>query len=152
MMTAGQSRRHLFIKPLAKFPILKLFNALRASQNAFAFWNISFAKTSRSNNVTIINEMNLIDHLLVLILNYVEEQETFGPSEVPLIEGYTSDQVQYHIRMCEEIGWLRSDKKMTGNGRSKCTHVGDLTWSGHQHARELKAAQFCPVHYDFAYS
>ena len=65
----------------------------------FVSWNISFARTSRSNNVTIINELKLIDHILVLVLNYVEEQGTFGPYEVAQIEGFTSDQVQYHIRM-----------------------------------------------------
>ncbi|MCY4673141.1 MAG: hypothetical protein OXD43_05130 [Bacteroidetes bacterium] len=54
--------------------------------------------------------MKLIDHLLVLILDYVEEQETIGPYKVSLIEGYTSDQVPCHIRMCEEAGWLHSGK------------------------------------------
>lgn len=65
---------------------------------------------------------------------------TFGPYEVPKIENFTSDQVQYHIRMCEEAGWLHPGKKMTGNGRSKNAHVGELTWSGHQYLRKFKGA------------
>lgn len=82
--------------------------------------------------------MKLNDHLLVLILDYVHEQETFGTYEVPKIENFTSDQVQYYIRICEEAGWLHSAKMKTGNGRSKYTHVGELTWSGHQHLRKFK--------------
>ena len=85
--------------------------------------------------------MKLLDHLLLHVLDYVEGHETPGPYEVPTIDGFSPEQIQYHIRMCEEAEWLREGKKMTGKGHPKYTHVGELTWEGHTHLRKYKGIQ-----------
>ncbi|MCY4224223.1 MAG: DUF2513 domain-containing protein [Bacteroidetes bacterium] len=82
--------------------------------------------------------MKLVRHLLVLILNYVEDHQDRGPYDVPTIDGFTDDQIQYHIRMCEEAGWLLPGEKMNGNGMSKYIRIGELTWNGHQHLARYK--------------
>lgn len=71
--------------------------------------------------------MKFIGYPLVLLLEYVEGHETQGPYKVPMFDDHTSEQVQYHIRICEEADWLHSGNNLTCSPHPKYTHMGELT-------------------------
>ena len=65
------------------------------------------------------------DRQLVLLL--LEKYEAMEPStyeEVPTIEGYSSDQVRFHIRLCYQADFLFAPRE---------TSLTELTWSGHDY-------------------
>ena len=71
-------------------------------------------------------------HLIKQILKYVER---YGPGakgwlEDPEIPGYTDDQIEYHIGLCKQAGYLAMHKV----GRLK-----GLTWEGHNALDRLRA-------------
>lgn len=59
--------------------------------------------------------MNLIHKLL----QYAECYATGQPMPTPEIDGYTLDQVNYHIHLCEQAGFLEQ-------------YCLVLTWLGHE--------------------
>ena len=84
--------------------------------------------------------MKLIHSLLQQILEYVERHEEAGPYKVPDFSKYSTDQINYHIKMCVEAGWLRNGRSNIG-GRGVhqyYTELGELTWRGHQELERLR--------------
>ena len=67
--------------------------------------------------------------LIRAILEYVTVKSNGNDLALPEINGYTPDQVSYHVKLCEEAGFLdividASTKQATGIVR--------ITWQGHE--------------------
>ena len=85
--------------------------------------------------------MKLIQSLIYEILAYVEDHQEPGPYEVPKNLGdYSVDQVNYHIQMCEDAGFIEDNGRaeIGLGGKSHYTHIGELTWKGHQELASLR--------------
>jgi DNA-binding transcriptional ArsR family regulator len=68
--------------------------------------------------------------LVRLILIGIEEQSTYG-SQIDLqIEGYSHEQINYHVIIMDEAGLIRAEELKTSQpGRWKPLR---LTWDGHE--------------------
>ena len=73
--------------------------------------------------------MRLIQSLIYDILAYVEQFDEPGPYKIPKkIGDYTTDQVNYHIRMCEDAGFIEDGNANIGlGGRHNYSRIGELT-------------------------
>lgn len=65
--------------------------------------------------------------LIKAILKYVESEGTYPltPLDDPTFEGFTDEQVGYHIALLEESGLVNVRKSANG------ARLTDLTWQGH---------------------
>ncbi len=68
--------------------------------------------------------------LIHKILRYVEANENDDPLSVPDFENYTPAQVQYHIALCYEAGFVNAIEVKVGS-RAKY-QLRSLTWKGHE--------------------
>ena len=70
--------------------------------------------------------MDRHDELILLILRYTRENST-GRRLLPDpdFEGFTREQVQYHIRLCDQAGYL------TVRQSGRRSRIIELTWKGH---------------------
>ncbi len=66
--------------------------------------------------------------LILEILKYTERYGNGKELSLPEVEGYTPDQVNYHVKLCEEAGYL-DDIFVISPGRYE---IGRLTWQGHE--------------------
>ncbi len=68
--------------------------------------------------------------LIYLILAYAEEHGDLNNRKrcVPNFDEYDPDYIDYHVRLCEEAGYLKASWP-SGNRRG---HVQRLTWQGHE--------------------
>ena len=73
-------------------------------------------------------EMGLIRRLL----EYVETSETEDPLPMPEMQGCTRAQVQYHVRLCEEAGYLTTVRTLKPQGPGRFGDIARLTWEGHE--------------------
>ncbi len=78
--------------------------------------------------------MKLINSLIYDILIFIEKHEEPGPYKLPQQFGdYTRGQVNYHIRMCQEAGFIEHGRSQIGlTGYPSYFEIGELTWEGHQ--------------------
>ena len=81
--------------------------------------------------------------LVMKILEFVEENSTLDQGVKVSLEGYDADQVDYHVLICEEAGFLVFSKRiMPGQGSVRVVpnpeFVGRLTWNGHDELSELR--------------
>lgn len=75
--------------------------------------------------------MELNEALMLLILRYAEEHADGSRSlHEPSLNGYTRQQVRYHIEMCHQAGYL------TVRRDGKRRKIVALTWNGHQHLKQ----------------
>ena len=77
--------------------------------------------------------------LIMRILAYVAETQTTLTQQlrIPQIPSYTPDEVQYHVGLCQQAGYL--DANFVGASVSEFTHISRLTWAGHEKLDELRA-------------
>ena len=71
--------------------------------------------------------MKRYQELIRKLLEWSEQQTTRTPQSPPEISGYTPDQVQYHVGLCGEAGYLRVQEMAEGQYVIRC-----LTWEGHE--------------------
>ena len=64
--------------------------------------------------------------LIHLVLEYAEKEATGGLLAPPRLPGHSEEQVEYHVLLCEQAGFLT-----TSEG-----YILHLTWRGHE---ELKS-------------
>ena len=77
--------------------------------------------------------MDRHDELILLILRYTRENATGSrPLSDPDFEGFTREQVHYHIRLCDQAGYL------TVRESGRRNRIIELTWNGHE---KLAASQ-----------
>ena len=65
--------------------------------------------------------------LIYRILGYIAEQDTYGLIEFPSFPDYSAGEIEYHILLCEDAGFIETCKD--GGGRKR---IKRLTWAGHQ--------------------
>ena len=63
------------------------------------------------------------------ILEYAEQKGNGKQLIAPEINGYTPDQVNEHIKLCCEAGYLEI---VLANQATRHYHIGRLTWQGHE--------------------
>ena len=74
--------------------------------------------------------------LIALILAYVEEQVRCGSIPLPRFKGYAHDQIVYHVKLCEEAGYL----DIVINASTKApTAIHRMTWAGHEALKQLRS-------------
>ena len=66
--------------------------------------------------------------LILALLEHLETYATGRPMAIPSVEGYAPDLVSYHVRLCEEAGYI------TRQGMLPV----DLTWQGHEALDHLR--------------
>ena len=85
-------------------------------------------------------DMDLIRRLL----EYAEAKESIEPIPAPEIGGYYDDQIHYHLRLCQEAGYLRVEAMETrGVGaprRAVHYRIIELTWRGHEQLAAMRGA------------
>ena len=67
--------------------------------------------------------------LIYKILTYSCEKE-YRPLEVPDFDGYSEHQVEYHLNLCEEAGFIKLTVAHQPPGQEPGLILG-LTWKGH---------------------
>ena len=68
--------------------------------------------------------------LIHKILGWAEVNATGGAQPIGPINGYTDQQVQYHIQLCGEAGYLRVQDMSSLAGSE--FYIIQLTWRGHE--------------------
>ncbi len=68
--------------------------------------------------------------LLTLILEYAEQQISPGdPGCFPIIEGYGSAEILYHVELCAQAGFVDLAAR---RGMKDRPLIKQLTWTGHE--------------------
>ena len=85
--------------------------------------------------------MNLIKKLLTHVECHATENGT--PIHVPSIEGHSEIDVNYHVRLCVEAGFLKATPLTQSPQGIGLWHSGifGLTWTGHDKLDELRGGQ-----------
>ena len=66
--------------------------------------------------------------LIRLILEHMKELDEFGLMPRPKINGYTKNEIAYHVRLCSDAGYLILQK-----GTKEVTPIIiRMTWCGHK--------------------
>lgn len=73
-------------------------------------------------------DMELIRQILLKI---EEEPSGWAPSEIK-IEGYTKEQIDYHILLMIEAGLLKGEEVTSLSSQSPCGLATRMTWHGHE--------------------
>ena len=67
--------------------------------------------------------------LILLILTYVSEARETGNIPIPVFEKHDQCQVRYHVRLCEEAGYLN----IVVDAMTKIpVAIIRMTWDGHE--------------------
>lgn len=76
--------------------------------------------------------MKLNPDLIRLILLEIEENgKATGYDKEPTIEGYSKDEIFYHVQKMEEAGFVKL-RHINNKGFYKSAHIDDITYQGHQ--------------------
>ncbi len=82
--------------------------------------------------------MSRVMELICEILRYAESAPTLAGRAVPEIDGYDTDQVHYHVHLCEQAGYLEASKPIAVSGGGlRYARLGRLTWQGHDALERL---------------
>ena len=73
--------------------------------------------------------------LIFAILQSVEGKENCRPMPAPNVEGYTMEQVHYHVRLCEQAGYVVMEHEVS-IGRKP--GIIELTWDGHEVLKQMR--------------
>lgn len=86
--------------------------------------------------------MRLKRKLLHKILRYAEEHATGRKLAAPEFEDYSEQEVNYHIGLCHEAGFLHicNDSVTPGKEGVPTYYIQNLTWQGHLELEEKKYA------------
>lgn len=70
--------------------------------------------------------------LIWLILEYASENDTgvSGKIQIPEFEDYSREQVEHHLKLCEEAGYLELSKERTGYNRPN--GIRRVKWAGYE--------------------
>jgi len=73
--------------------------------------------------------------LIALILGHVEKAKRCGDIPIPEISGYSQHQVLYHVKLCEEAGYI--DTVVDANDKMPIA-IHRMTWAGHEALDHLR--------------
>ena len=68
--------------------------------------------------------------LIYKLLEYMASCDR--PARVPEIEGYTDEQVHYHVGLCSQAGYMEIGKPGFGPEGIRYSSMDRLTWAGHE--------------------
>ena len=72
--------------------------------------------------------MKRYQDLICKLLAWAEQKPDLTPELPPEIEGYTPEQVRYHVELCSEAGYLHIHTSKDGKKHA----IRSLTWQGHE--------------------
>ena len=72
--------------------------------------------------------------LILKLLEFAVDQ-TNGDVQPPEIPGYTAQQVQYHVELCSQAGYMKVRKL---GGKKARYRILSLTWQGHEALVKLR--------------
>ncbi|MDE0330126.1 MAG: DUF2513 domain-containing protein [Anaerolineaceae bacterium] len=83
--------------------------------------------------------------LILRLLEYAEDNETYEPIAAPRFDDCDTREIHYHLRLCQEAGYLRVKKHpWTGaphaNPKYTRYNIVELTWAGHEALEAMRAA------------
>ncbi|HUT54550.1 MAG TPA: DUF2513 domain-containing protein [bacterium] len=85
-------------------------------------------QATRIGNIVMKRDMELIRK----ILQSIEEEPTgFAPNHIK-IEGYSEDQINYHVYLMIDAGLLEGFKVTSHDSNSPEAKARNLTWFGHE--------------------
>lgn len=70
--------------------------------------------------------------LIQWLLEHVAQKRTVAPTTVPNCKRYTQEQLNYHIGLCQQAGYLDADIVSGAEERFPRYGVRRLTWAGHE--------------------
>ena len=73
--------------------------------------------------------------LIALILAHVERAVKCGDIPIPDVPGYTRPVILYHVKLCEEAGYL--DIVVDASGKTPVS-IHRMTWDGHEALDRLR--------------
>ena len=76
--------------------------------------------------------------LIRILLEYVEQKETESFQAPPIFEGFTCQEVYYHVTLCGEAGYLTTRKISSLGEACERSSIGRLTWEGHEALERLR--------------
>ena len=72
--------------------------------------------------------------LILKLLEHATDQ-TNGEIHPPEISGYSHEQVQYHVELCEQAGYMEVRKI---NSKRRRYRIVSVTWQGHEALEKLR--------------
>lgn len=79
--------------------------------------------------------------LIRKLLEYAESHATGERLSPPELDEYSGKQISYHVKLCEEAGYMRiADGYMAQNDRDKYDII-DLTWQGHEALEKMRTTK-----------
>ena len=72
--------------------------------------------------------------LILKLLEYATDQAN-GEIRPPEFNGYSHEQVQYHVELCSQAGYMQV-RKLSGKRRNY--RVVSVTWQGHEALEKLR--------------
>ena len=73
--------------------------------------------------------------LIAMILAHVEKSRHAGDIQLPEFSDYRKCEVEYHVKLCEEAGYLHI--KLSAHDK-KPESIIQMTWQGHEALDELR--------------
>ena len=73
--------------------------------------------------------------LILKILAYVEEATRTGKIALPELNGYTRDEVAYHVLLCSDAGYVCIRK---GVHNDMPLDITRMTWCGHKALEKMR--------------
>jgi hypothetical protein len=79
--------------------------------------------------------------LIKLILEYTEAEHIDQPLPVPELVDYSRLQIEYHIRLSEQAGYLETIDLVADEEDINILNIYSLTWDGHDLLNQLRQGQ-----------
>ena len=73
--------------------------------------------------------------LIGMILAYVEKSRIIGDIPLPEFDDYRNCEVEYHVKLCEEAGYLHI-RSSAHDGKPES--IIQMTWEGHETLEGLR--------------
>ena len=70
--------------------------------------------------------------LIHKILEWTESHADGDPKTPPEIQGYQDTEVNYHIGLCLQAGYLEADYQNSDQTSDQTYKIINLTWDGHE--------------------
>lgn len=76
--------------------------------------------------------------LIGAVLAHVETEQDNGGVTVPELPGYSPREIDHHVELCVEAGYLHASGSRATPGRVRYSTLLRLTWTGHNALDELR--------------
>ena len=78
-------------------------------------------------------------NLIREILEYVEGHESSHMLVAPKLDGYSDEQIHYHIGLCVKAGYLEAQPLNTlGSKYTFYPRISHMTWYGHEALTQMR--------------